>query len=58
MTVNELVKELLLLQKQGKGQYTIVPFVFNFEYGHVSGEDKSWINGVDDEYKQVYIGGE
>lgn len=58
MTVDELVKELLLLQKQGKGKYTIVPIVFDSEYGHVSGADESWINDVDDEYKQVDIGGE
>lgn len=57
MTVDELVSKLLDIQKQGKGSYMIVPIVFDDgEHGHFSGDSKSWLNEVDDEYEEVYIG--
>lgn len=58
MTVDELVSELLKIQRQGKGRYKIVPVVFDDgEHGHFSGHNKSWLNHVNDDTEKVYIGG-
>lgn len=58
MSVDELVSELLDIQRQGKGHYKIVPVVFDDgEHGHFSGCNKSWLNYVDDDINKVYIGG-
>jgi hypothetical protein len=48
MNLNELVKELAELQKEGKGHYKIVD-------QECSDEENTMVN-VSDYYKQIYIG--
>jgi len=55
LTVNSLIEELQKLQSCGKGEYIILPLVFN-DSGRAY--DESWINNVDDEEKCVTIGGD